>query len=108
MLEKLAKNILIKSNWISDYYYIVKVMQSCSNKDSNLNPMLRYVSLQRSYWWGDKQLKNKKNNLISKYPFLENQIEEICREYEKSLWTEMYLVDNNIDIIYAEEIDNKE
>lgn len=39
---------------------------------------------------------------------MENQIEEICREYEKSLWMEMYLVDNNIDIIYAEEIDNKE
>ena len=76
MLEKLAKNILIKSNWISDYYYIVKVMQSCANKDSNLNPMFRYISLHRSYWWGDKQLKNKKNNLISKYPFLENQIEE--------------------------------
>lgn len=83
-------------------------MQSCANKDSNLNPMLRNISLHRSYWWGDAQLENKKNNLISKYPFLENQIEEICKAYKKSLWTEMNLVDDNIDIIYAEEIDNKE
>ena len=108
MLDELANNIFIKLFWYFASYYIVKIMQSCTNKDSNLHPMLRDVSLHRSYWWGDKQLKNKKNNLISKYPFLENQIEEICREYEKSLWTEMYLVDNNLDIIYAEEIDNKE
>lgn len=106
MIEKSAKKILIESGWISDYYYVVKVMQSCTNKNSNLNPMLRNLSLHKAFWWGKKQLKNSIDNIISKHNRLAKPIYEIYKEYESSLWTEMNKVEDKIGILLTEEIEN--
>lgn len=105
MTEKNVKKILIESGWISNYYYVVKVMQSCANKNSNLNPMLRNISLHKAFWWGKKLLKDSIDNIISKHNRLAIPINEIYKEYESSLWLEMAKVEDKIGILLAEEIE---
>lgn len=55
-----ARNILIKSKWIDDHYYVIKVMNSCvETKDV---PTAN-AQLSKAFQWGLSRLKAKMENL---------------------------------------------
>lgn len=78
-VEDKAKDILRDSNWFRDYYYVVKVIESCEGTDK---PM----PIMNARKWGFKLLDDKYENIQNKLsPELKKATEELYFDYRMQL-----------------------
>lgn len=92
--QEKARKIIFESGWIDDYYYIIKVMESCLRTTDVGKANLQ---LSKTFSWGFRQLENKREvlcDLYSKYTWY------ICNKmnnYRESLWDIRFKIQDKIN-----------
>lgn len=92
--QERAKKILLESGWIEDYYYVLKVMESClkTTDVSRAN-----VQLSKAFSWGKIQLENKLYVLRDRNPKYKFFILDESTDYVNFIWDIRYKIQDKIN-----------
>lgn len=89
-----ARRVLIESGWKQDYYYVIRVMNSCMNTcDKNKAA----IQLSIAFSWGIKQLANKLDVLRDKYLEISAALLDEAINYECYLLDIKRIIQDKID-----------
>lgn len=92
--QEKAQKILMESEWINNYYYIIKVMESCL-KITDIG--MANLQLIKTFSWGRRQLENKLEILRDRNPKCSQHILEETNDYVNFLWNMKYKIQDRIN-----------
>lgn len=92
--QEKAQKILMESGWINNYYYIIKVMESCL-KITDIG--MANLQLIKTFSWGRRQLENKLEILRDRNPKCSQHILEETNDYVNFLWNMKYKIQDRIN-----------
>lgn len=92
--EKRAIKLLVKSKWLKDYYYVVKVMYSCMDTNDTGKA---FCQLSNAFKWGYNQLVSNAGALWGRHPSLRIVILDMCHKYMDDLFDIKWEIQDKIN-----------